>query len=186
MNDKYFNEYFNQIKISLDSVDTADLDRVVKLIDNTSRDNKKIITVGNGGSASIASHVTVDLINAAEIKALNFSDPGIITCFSNDYGYENWVSKALDCYAESGDLIILISSSGQSKNMLVAANKAKDMNASVITLSGFSEKNMLRKLGDINFWVNSSDYNNVEMTHHVWLLAIIDRVIENNKNKEKR
>ncbi len=179
----YFNEYFNRIKSSLDSVDNNDLEAVVNLIKNVVQNNKKIITVGNGGSASIANHITVDLINAANIKALSFSDAGIITCFSNDYGYENWVSKALDCYAESGDLIILISSSGQSENMLVAANKAKTMNTDVVTLSGFSSENPLRKLGDINFWVDSSEYNNIEMVHHIWLLAIIDFVIENNKRK---
>ncbi len=179
----YFNEYFNRIKSSLDSVDNNDLEAVVNLIKNVVQNNKKIITVGNGGSASIANHITVDLINAANIKALSFSDAGIITCFSNDYGYENWVSKALDCYAESGDLIILISSSGQSENMLVAAIKAKSMNTDVVTLSGFSSENPLRKLGDINFWVDSSEYNNIEMVHHIWLLAIIDFVIENNKRK---
>jgi D-sedoheptulose 7-phosphate isomerase len=183
MNNMYFNEYFNRIKSSLDSVDNNDLEAVVNLIKNVVQNNKKIITVGNGGSASIANHITVDLINAANIKALSFSDAGIITCFSNDYGYENWVSKALDCYAESGDLIILISSSGQSENMLVAANKAKTMNTDVVTLSGFSSENPLRKLGDINFWVDSSEYNNIEMVHHIWLLAIIDFVIENNKRK---
>ena len=183
MNSKYFNEYFERIKSSLDSVDNNDLEAVVNLINNAVKNNKKIITAGNGGSTSIANHVTVDLINAAKIRALSFSDAGIITCFANDYGYENWVSKALDCYAESGDLVILISSSGQSKNMLVAANKAKTMNTTVVTLTGFSSENPLRKLGDINFWVDSSEYNNIEMVHHVWLLAVIDCVIENNKRK---
>jgi len=65
--------------------------------------------------------------------------------------------------------------------MLVGAKKAKSMNVDVVTLSGFSLDNPLRKLGDINLWVNSSAYNIVEMTHHVWLLAIIDYLIELNK-----
>ena len=179
----YFKEYFNRIKLSLDSVDNSDLEAVVNLINKVVKNNKKIITVGNGGSASIASHLVVDFINAAKIKAISFNESSIITCFSNDYGYENWVSKALDCYAESGDLIILISSSGQSENMLVAAKKAETMGADVVTLSGFSSENPLRKLGDINLWVDSDQYNIVEMTHHVWLLAVIDYIIENNKEK---
>ena len=177
----YFDKYFQRIKLSLDSVDNHKLKAVSNLISKTVESGKKIITVGNGGSASIASHVTVDLINAANIKAVSFSDTGIITCFANDYGYENWVSKALDCYAESGDLIILISSSGKSMNMLNAARKAKSMSANIVTLSGFSLDNPLKKMGDINFWVDSEEYNNIEMVHHIWLLAIIDHVIEKNK-----
>ncbi len=178
---KYFSEYFSEIKVCLDSIDINLLEKVAKLITRVNRTDNKIIVVGNGGSASIASHVTVDFINAAKIKSINFNESSIITCFSNDYGYENWVGKALDCYADSGDVAILISSSGQSQNMLVGAKKAKSMNVDVVTLSGFSLDNPLRQLGDINLWVDSKAYNIVEMTHHVWLLAIIDYLIELNK-----
>ena len=181
--DKYFSKYFSTIKVSLDSVDVFQLEKVANLIAKANTLNNKIIIVGNGGSASIASHLTVDFINAAKIKAINFNESSIITCFSNDYGYENWVGKALDCYADSGDVAILISSSGQSQNMLVGAKKAKSMNVDVVTLSGFSSDNPLRQLGDINLWVDSKAYNIVEMTHHVWLLAIIDYLIELNKEK---
>jgi D-sedoheptulose 7-phosphate isomerase len=178
---KYFSEYFSEIKVCLDSIDINLLEKVAKLITRVNRTDNKIIVVGNGGSASIASHVTVDFINAAKIKSINFNESSIITCFSNDYGYENWVSKALECYADSGDVVILISSSGQSQNMLVGAKKAKSMNVDVVTLSGFSSDNLLRQLGDINLWVDSKAYNVVEMTHHIWLLAIIDYLIELNK-----
>jgi D-sedoheptulose 7-phosphate isomerase len=67
--------------------------------------------------------------------------------------------------------------------MLVGAKKAKSMNVDVVTLSGFSSDNPLRQLGDINLWVDSKAYNIVEMTHHVWLLAIIDYLIELNKEE---
>ena len=177
----YFNKYFSTIKRSLDLVDIHQLKKIANLILKVSKRGNKVIIVGNGGSASIASHLTIDFINAAKIRAINFNESSIITCFSNDYGYENWISRALDCYANSGDLVILISSSGQSENMLVGASRAKSMNLDVVTLSGFSLDNPLRKLGDINLWVNSSAYNIVEMTHHVWLLAIIDYLIELNK-----
>ena len=179
----FFQNYFVKIKQSLDSINLSQLHKASSLIKNVENSGKKVIIVGNGGSASIASHLTVDFINAAKIKAMNFNDSSIITCFSNDYGYENWVGKALDCYADSGDVAILISSSGQSQNMLVGAKKAKSMNVDVVTLSGFSPDNPLRQLGDINLWVDSKAYNIVEMTHHVWLLAIIDYLIELNKEK---
>ena len=177
----YFEEYFTAIKSKLSSVNVDQLKIVVNLVRKIKNSSNKVIVVGNGGSASIASHLTIDLINAAEIKAMNFNDPSIITCFSNDYGYENWVDKALDCYANSGDVVILISSSGQSKNMLNGANKAKIIGASVVTFSGFSSENPLKKLGDINFWVESKQYNVIEMTHHIWLLAIVDYIIETSK-----
>ena len=178
---KYFTDYFLKIKLSLDSVDTSQLNKIANLIVKVSKRGNKVIIVGNGGSASIASHLTVDFINAANIRSMNFNETSLVTCFSNDYGYKNWVSKALDCYSDAGDVVILISSSGQSENMLIAANKSKSIGINVVTLSGFSSDNPLRKLGDINLWVDSSDYNIVEMTHHIWLLAIVDYIIEINK-----
>ncbi len=177
----FFEKYFQSIDKSSRSIEFSKLKELAQLFLLASNKNKKIIFVGNGGSASIANHLTVDCINAANIKAANFNDSGIITCFSNDYGYENWVSKALDCYADPGDLLVLISSSGQSKNMLIGAEKARSLGVDVVTLTGFSANNPLRKLGNINLWVDDDRYNIVEMVHHVWLLAIVDYIIENNK-----
>ena len=179
--ENYFNEYFSTIKRSLDFVNFRQLEKAINLIEKVNRKGNKVIIVGNGGSASIASHLTVDFINAAKIKAINFNDSSIITCFANDYGYSNWVDKALACYANSGDVVILISSSGQSKNILAGANKANSMNVGVITLSGFLQDNPLRKLGNVNLWVDSRSYNIVEMTHHIWLLSVIDYVIANKE-----
>ncbi len=179
----YFEKYFLNIKGQLCSINSVQLDDFVNVVKKADQLKRKIIFVGNGGSASIAGHLTVDFTNAAGIRAINFNDPGIITCFSNDYGYENWVGKALDCYADSGDVVVLISSSGQSKNMLVGANKAKSLGLDIITLTGFSPNNPLRKLGDINLWVDSDAYNIVEMTHHIWLLAIVDYIILKSKEE---
>ena len=108
----------------------------------------------------------------------------LITCFANDYGYEYWVVKALEAYADLGDLAILISSSVKSLNIVKGAEKAKNIGVSVITVSRFLSGNPLRKLGDLNLWVDSSEYNIVEMTHHVWLVAVIDYLIETKEIKE--
>ena len=180
----YFEKYFSTIKTQLHSIDFVQLNNAINAVKKADQLKRKIIFVGNGGSVSIAGHLTVDFTNAVGIRSINFNDPGIITCFSNDYGYENWVGKALDCYANSGDILVLISSSGRSKNMLVGANKAKSLGLDIITLTGFSFDNPLRKLGNINFWVDSDKYNIVEMTHHVWLLAIVDYIIELDNNRE--
>ena len=181
---KYFSKYFETVGQKLNSIDSAQLEKAASMVWTVNQSGKKIIVVGNGGSAAIASHVAVDFTKAAGIRAINFNEADLITCFSNDYGYEHWVVKALEAYADQGDLAILISSSGKSQNMLNGAEKATDMGVSVITFSGFLSDNPLRKLGDLNLWVDSSEYNIVEMTHHVWLVAIIDYLIE-TKGTEK-
>ena len=177
----YFSKYFETIFQGLKSIDSAQLGQAVAMVWASHQTGKKIILVGNGGSAAMASHVAVDFTKAAGIRAINFNEADLLTCFANDYGYENWVAKALEFYAEPSDLVILISSSGKSPNILNGANQAKNLGLSVITLSGFSSDNPLRKLGDLNLWVDSFEYNIVEMTHHVWLVAIIDYLIETKK-----
>jgi len=138
---------------------------------------KKVIFSGNGGSAAMASHCAVDLTKNAGVRAINFNEADLITCFSNDYGYEKWVEKAIEFYGDGGDVLVLISSSGNSMNMVNAADMAKNMKIPVITFTGFSAKNKLHKKGDLNLWVDSKAYNIVEMTHHIWLLAIVDMII---------
>jgi D-sedoheptulose 7-phosphate isomerase len=174
----YFISYFKTIYQNLESIEPVQLEQTASMVLATHKDGKKVIVVGNGGSAAMASHVAVDFVKAASIRAINFNEADLITCFANDYGYENWVAKALEAYADKGDLVILISSSGKSQNILNAAEKATEMGLSVITVSGFLTGNPLRKLGDLNLWVDSTEYNIVEMTHHVWLVAIIDYLIE--------
>jgi len=98
-------------------------------------------------------------------------------------GYENWVSKSIEYYGDPKDLVILISSSGKSKNIINAAKKAKSLNMSVITLTGFNMRNPISKLGDLNFWVDSNEYNIIEMVHHVWLVSLVDHICEIGRNE---
>ena len=148
---------------------------IKNLINESKRKKSKILIFGNGGSSTIASHFSVDMIKNVGIKCLNFSDAGHITCFANDYGFENWITKTIELYSNKGDLLFLISSSGRSKNMLNAAMNSKKYNiSSVITLTGFDNKNPLKKIGDINLWVDSKSYNFIENAHQLWLLSLID------------
>ena len=174
----FFENYYDEISRKLSVADFINLGEISKLILNAKISRKKVIVVGNGGSAAMASHVSVDLTKAAKIRAVNFNEADLITCFANDYGYENWITNALEAYADKGDVLIVISSSGQSKNILNAAITAKSLGLSVVTLSGFKPDNPLRNLGDYNLYVNSSNYNYVEMIHHIWLLSIVDHLIE--------
>jgi len=172
----FFTDYFNVLSERIKNVDTGMLDKAAEMIKSVSRDGGKTIIAGNGASASMASHVSVDLTKTAGVRAINFNEADLLTCLSNDYGYESWVEKAIELYADSGDLVILISSSGTSKNMINGGQRAKSMGLKVITFSGFSPGNPLRQLGDINFWVDSKEYNIVEMTHNAWILSIVDRI----------
>ena len=147
------------------------------LVSAHSKGNKGLI-FGNGGSAAIASHFSVDLTKNASVRCLNFNESDLITCFSNDYGFENWIAKAVEFYGDQGDVLIVISSSGKSKNMINATTAAKAKKFSkIVTLSCFEENNPLRISGDINLWVNSKAYNFVENLHQIWLLALVDLVI---------
>jgi len=179
--EKFFLEkYFDNLKKLLisDRKIIEQLISVKKKIILTKAKNKKIIICGNGGSASIASHFSVDLSKNAKVKCINFNEANLLTCLSNDYGYEKWVEKALKIYGEKGDCLILISSSGKSKNMINAAKFAKKKKMfSIITLTGFNGKGLLSKLGNINLVVNSKSYNIVENIHQMWLLAIVDLII---------
>jgi D-sedoheptulose 7-phosphate isomerase len=179
----FFDIFFDDIQQKIKDINKSDLEFFTQLILKTVKSRKKIIVVGNGGSAAISSHVSVDFTKAAGIRAINFNEADLLTCLSNDFGYENWISKALDLYSDNGDMLILISSSGESKNIINGALSAKDKNLSLVTFSGFSAGNKLRSLGDLNFWVNSHSYNIVEMTHHIWLLAIVDYIIFLNQEK---
>ena len=161
-----------------DDLVTNELVKVRNMLIEVSSKNKKVLVFGNGGSAAIASHFSVDLTKNAKHRCVNFNEAGLITCFANDYGFEHWVEKAVDFYGDEGDLLIVISSSGQSQNMINAVKAARNGNFhSIITLSGFSEENPLKKLGDINLWANNKSYNFVENIHQIWLLAITDLVI---------
>jgi len=177
MDKSFFKNYYTILAKAIISIDSNLLIKTAGLIRSTSENKKKIILIGNGGSASIASHVAIDLTKAAGCRAITFNEPNLLTCFANDYGYENWVKNALDFYADKGDLAILISSSGSSLNIINGAGKARELGMSVITLSGFSNNNQLRKLGDINLYVESNSYNIVEMTHHIWLVSIVDYIV---------
>ncbi len=174
---EFYRDYFKLLNDKIVSVDDSLLDEIVDLIKKTSATGKKVIIAGNGGSAAMSSHVAVDLTKNAGIRCINFNEADLLTCFANDYGYEAWLSHALKFYADKGDLVILISSSGSSKNILNGAKMAKELGLSLVTLSGFKEANPLSTMGDINLFVDSKGYNIVEMAHHVWLVAIVDRII---------
>jgi len=107
---------------------------------------------------------------------MTVSDADLITCFSNDYGYENYLYLYLKKFAKKNDLVILISSSGKSKNILKAAKFCKKNNLYLCTFSGFDKRNLLKNYGNLNIWVNSKKYNFVEVCHLQLLTYIVDKL----------
>ena len=170
----YFDNYKGSISTLLDSVDTNLLEKSVLLIKEKILNKNKIYIVGNGGSSSIASHVSVDFAKVANVPSSTFNNSNLITCFANDYGYDQWVKEAIKAYVSKDDLLILISSSGKSMNIVNAAQYCKDQKIDLITLSGFENTNPLIHMGNVNFHVNSDNYNFIEMTHHIILVSIVD------------
>ena len=171
-------DYFNRYRQSIFETDVnKKLVELKELMSGTHACGKKVIIAGNGGSAAIASHCAVDFAKNARIRCANFNETSLVTCLSNDYGYERWIEKALELYADEGDLVVLISSSGKSINMLKAADYARNNDHVVVTFTGFVSDNPLKMRGGLNFWVDSRAYNIVEMTHQIWLLAVCDLII---------
>tara|TARA_Y100000389_G_C17094382_1_gene332836 strand:- start:21 stop:563 length:543 start_codon:yes stop_codon:yes gene_type:complete len=176
----FFNNYLKILKTNFDKLDLLKISKLQKLIIETSKKNKKIIICGNGGSAATASHLAVDLTKNAKIRSINFNEYDLITCFSNDFGYEKWIQKSLEYYADKNDLLILISCSGNSKNLVNANKKAISMGLKTATLTGCNKSNKLNSFkNEVNIWINSKSYNQIEIIHHIILLMIVDNIIFN-------
>ena len=156
--------------ISFDDAIDIILDKIEKL----KKTNNKVMFIGNGGSAGIATHQAIDYWKNGKIPAINFNDPGLLTCISNDYGYEYVFEKPIKMFSKKDDILISISSSGKSENILNAAKAAKNIGVFVITMSGFSTSNPLRKLGDLNFYIPSNAYGHVEIAHLIISHIILD------------
>jgi len=175
-------DYFENYRKALSNPTVySQLAEFKELILTAHKTGKKIIFVGNGGSAAMSSHAAVDFTKTAGIRAVNFNEADLITCLANDYGYENWVKQALEFYADPGDVIVLISSSGKSPNMVRGAEFANAKGYTLVTFTGFDKDNPLRQLGKLNIWLNSKAYNYVENAHQTWILATCDLVIESLK-----
>ncbi len=177
MTENFFKNYFNKQKelITFNETVQNNLYKTKDYLEKVKKNKSKVMIFGNGGSAAIANHFSVDLTKNSRIRCVNYNESSHLTCFANDYGYENWVKKSLEFHADPKDLIILISSSGESKNMINACNYAlKRKLFPIITLTGFKKNNSLSKLGHINFWVDSKTYNLVENSHQIILLSLTD------------
>ncbi len=155
------------------AVDEA-VSRALALVTAAKARESRIFFVGNGGSAGIASHMTTDWMKNGGFAALCCNDGAQLTCLANDLGYEQVFAKPISMHGRPGDVLIAISSSGNSPNIVAAVAAARQRSLDVVTLSGFTPDNKLRALGDINFYVGLKEYGFVEIGHLAICHAILD------------
>ena len=162
------------------------LEEAVKMVSTQANKRKKIIFIGNGGSAAIASHQSVDFWKNGGMRAIAFNDTSLLTCIGNDYGYPFVFEKPIEMFADDGDVLIAVSSSGKSDNILNGVKMAKKKGLTAITMSGFKSDNPLRSLGDINFYVPAPTgaYGFVEIAHLTLCHCIVDAIIDRNLIKQ--
>jgi D-sedoheptulose 7-phosphate isomerase len=134
---------------------------------------QNIIILGNGGSNAIASHISQDYTKKLGKKSFCFSDPARLTCYINDYGMENAYVQFLKEFVTSDSLVILVSSSGESKNIIKCAQFCQHNNIGYVILTGFNQFNTLRTTfkenSQLDIWVDSEDYGVVECVHQIFL-----------------
>lgn len=156
------------------------IQRIVELFYAVKNSKKKVFFIGNGGSAAIASHMTVDFFKNGEMKTYSLNEASVLTCLGNDYGYEYVFSKQLESLADKNDLLVAISSSGNSLSIINAVIVARNKECRVVTLSGFCADNKLINLGDYNIYVPLEHYGIVESIHNLLLQQIVDTIKDNN------
>lgn len=145
----------------------------------------KIMLVGNGGSAAIVSHMHNDLSKAVGLRAMVFHETPLLTAMANDHSYEEAYERIAEVWAEEGDLLIAVSSSGQSENILRAAKICQSKGAKLLTFTGFNPQNSLRAMGDLNFYVPADSYGLVEVVHMALAHYLTDSAMAVRMESEK-
>ena len=174
----FLNDYWKKYqKLFNESRNDESIISIKDSIKNTNLANGRLLFFGNGASASLCSHAASDFTKQAKITSLAFNDHNLITALSNDYGYDQWVSKAIQLYSNKNDMIFFISVSGESKNLLNGIDKANQNNLRTASLTGSNKNNPLRKKSNYSLWVDSKAYNIVETIHTIWITLMIDMIV---------
>ena len=188
----FVEDYYNGLTELISSIRITDkegkkiefplgVEKVGNLILSQADSGNKLMFIGNGASAAISSHMSTDFWKTCGVRAIAFNDSSLLTCLGNDFGYEYIFEKSIEMFADPGDILIAISSSGKSENILRGVNSAKSKECSVITLSGFKDDNPLSSAGDFNFYVPAQEYGPVEVIHHSICHCILN-AISNEKD----
>ncbi|MDY7016068.1 MAG: SIS domain-containing protein [Cyanobacteriota bacterium] len=189
LNRPFASDYFDQLAALSENFQASDragsalsfdaaVSQVATLVREQTQQQKKVIFIGNGGSAAVASHQAIDYWRNGGFPAVAFNDGALLTCIGNDFGYEQVFSKPIAMFAQPGDVLFAISSSGQSTNILAGAQAGTQMGCHVVTLSAFKPDNPLRELGEINFYVPTLSYGFAEIAHLSICHCILDGLMK--------
>ena len=181
-------EYINKLIFLLQKIEMSaykplgSYDEGIEIMLDLLRKCKKyrnaLFICGNGGSAGIAQHMTGDFLKNGGFRTFSMYGQSTITCISNDLSYEYVFCKQLELLANKDDLLIAISSSGNSENIIKAVKTMKKIGGKVITFSGFKSDNKLKTLGDINVYVPVEHYGMVESIHNLILQQLVDIIVD--------
>ncbi|MGJ3243034.1 MAG: SIS domain-containing protein [Opitutales bacterium] len=184
----YFSRYIGALHQCLDSLIVTDLrheplpadaafERLCALSADVQERGGRQYLCGNGASAAFANHMALDWTKNGGVPTYSFSDASLITAMGNDLGYDEVFAAPLGWYGRKGDLLLTISSSGNSPNILRTIAVAREQGLKVVTLSGLKTDNQSRQLGDLNFYVPAKTYGIVECAHQVLLHVWLDRFL---------
>lgn len=186
----YYEDYLNKLKADLGDLAVTNADGIVfeagegisKWADMTSdlrKSGKTMYFIGNGASAGMAAHMSADACKNGQIASLAFTNPALLTAVSNDVSYDQSFALPLRRVGREGDVLVAISSSGNSPNIVAGCEAARELGMKVVTISGMGEGNTIRKMGDLNFFVPAKTYGHVECAHQVLLHCWLDLYMEN-------
>ncbi len=156
------------------------------LISSCADSGRKVVFIGNGASAAIASHMSTDYWKNGGIRSVAFNDGALLTCISNDYGYEHVFEKPVEMFADKDDVLVAISSSGKSENIIRGVRAGLNKGMRIVTLSGFETDNPLFSMGHVNFHVPAKSYGFVEIIHHSICHCILEGIVVSKTTAQRR
>ena len=179
---EFAKDYIHGLKGVLDRLPLKPIDEITQAIEQAQNDRRQVFVIGNGGSAATASHMMNDLCKGTlghkgdapwpRLRVIALTDNvSLMTAWANDVHYDRVFSEPLKNLAQRGDLLVAISASGNSPNIIAAVEAAKHLGVQVIGLAGFGG-GKLAKMADVSFVVPSDEYGPVEDAH-----MILDHII---------
>lgn len=190
--ENYSSNYFSDIKEGLSKLIATDIegnvleaDKALEKWADTCEEKRKqrgmFFFCGNGASATMAEHMSHDCFQNADFLTQTCSETSHLTAISNDISYEDVFSYRIGKMLKESDMLVTVSSSGNSPNVIKAIKTAKELGAFVVTLSGKKADNKSRQLGDLNFYVPLDTYGMVESAHAVLLHCWFDMYLDKYK-----
>lgn len=184
MNKEEIKEY---IKEGVMVRETIDIDKILEIstkIVNALKNGKKIILMGNGGSAADAQHIAAEIVGKFEIerKALPaivlHGNTSSLTAIANDFGYDHVFERQIEAFAQPGDVVIALSTSGNSENVIRGVIRAIEKNALVIGITGKKGGRMAKYIDDSNLIRVNSDRTPIIQETTITIGHIISKIIE--------